>query len=235
MNCCCLFTPQTTQAIAHATGFTTSFDDYDNVLEDSIYCTLSTPELRTHFTFSTRRMLIFVIKAINQIKNREQNREQNDTIRNEREGEREREPARISIRQILKMEFFRKPQNAIHKNGCQFISSFHVLLSKCLSVYVCFFCIRVSVFVLFHCRRRRRHRLYSMYGGSISAVSVAQALTSFSPNICWRTNRFFLVSFSYSRVLPVPPIHIYNRIKYRSYSCHHPNLSSCPAPPPPLA
>lgn len=174
-------------------------------------------------------MQIFVIKAINQREqNRELNREQNDIIRNEREGEREREPARISIRQILKMEFFRKPQNAIHKNGCQFISSFHVLLSKCLSVYVCFFCIRVSVFVLFHCRRRRRHR-YSMYGGSISAVSVAQALTSFSPNICWRTNRFFLVSFSYSRVLPVPPIHIYNRIKYRSYSCHHPNLSSCPA------
>lgn len=174
-------------------------------------------------------MQIFVIKAINQ-QNIELNREQNDIIRNEREGERERkrEPARISIRQILKMEFFRKPQNAKHKNGCQFISSFHVLLSLC----VCFFCIRVSVFVLFHCRRRRRHR-YSMYGGSISAVSVAQALTSFSPNICWRTNRFFLVSFSYSRVLPVPPIHIYNRIKYRSYSCHHPNLSSCPALLPP--
>lgn len=58
----------------------------------------------------------FVIKAINQREillgqqSREQNREQNDIIRNEREWE----PARISIRQILKMEFFRKPQNAIH-------------------------------------------------------------------------------------------------------------------------
>lgn len=151
-------------------------------------------------------------------------------MRNEREGEREREPARISIRQILKMEFFRKPQNAIHKNGCQFISSFHVPLSVCVSfvyVYLCLFCFTVDVVVVIGERR-----FYSMYGGSISAVSVAQALTSFSPNICWRTNRFFLVSFSYSRVLPVPPIHIYNRIKYRSYSCH-PNLSSCPAPPSP--
>lgn len=104
----------------------------------------------------------------------------------------QRQPARISIRQILKMEFFRKPQNATQKRLSA--TSLCACVCVCLFVWYARFIMpkkktkkQIYMYIYIYMRvcvcEARRHRQHNF-------VCVSTAKTSFCPNICSRTNRF---------------------------------------------